>query len=210
MSTTTKTKWHIAGEEMVSCNCAWGCPCQFNALPTTGHCEGVVGIEIRTGVRDGVLLDGVRFVEIVCWPGAIHEGNGTRQWIIDDKTSPDQRNALIALQSGREGGAKFEIFAAVCPHTLDTVFAPITLEIDREPRTGRIRIPGIIACDVEPIKNPATGEEHRARIMLPHGFEFKEAEMGNSVRWEVIAPAPLGMRYQDTYAQLNAFDWSNA
>jgi hypothetical protein len=210
MTTSAKAKWHMAGEEMASCNCAWGCPCQFNALPTSGRCEAVVGIQIRTGARDGVRLDGLRFVEIVRWPGAIHEGNGTRQWIIGEKASPEQRAALMALQSGKEGGAKFEIFAAVCPHTLDTVFAPITLEIDRERRTGRIRIAGITECAVEPIKNPATGEEHRARIVLPNGFEFKEAEMGNSVRLEVIAPPSLAMRHQGTYAQLNAFDWSNA
>ena len=35
----TKIKWRIAGEQVAGCNCSWGCPCQFNALPTTGHCE---------------------------------------------------------------------------------------------------------------------------------------------------------------------------
>ncbi len=210
MSASARIKWRMTGEEIAGCNCAWGCPCQFNALPTSGRCEAVVGYEIRTGKRDGVRLDGVRFVQIVRWPGAIHEGNGTRQWVIDEKASPDQRKALMAIHSGKEGGTYFEIFASVCPHTLETAFASITLEIDRERRIGRIRIPGMAECDIEPIKNPATGEEHRARIALPNGFEYKEAEMGNSVRLEVIAPAPLAMRHQSTYAQLNAFDWSNA
>src|SRR5690242_10480914 len=40
MSTPAKTPWRIAGEEAGGCNCAWGCPCQFNALPTHGRCEG--------------------------------------------------------------------------------------------------------------------------------------------------------------------------
>jgi hypothetical protein len=35
----TQIRWRIAGEEFASCNCNWGCPCQFNALPTTGRCE---------------------------------------------------------------------------------------------------------------------------------------------------------------------------
>jgi hypothetical protein len=39
MSEPTKNKLRIAGEEVGNCNCTWGCPCQFNALPTTGHCE---------------------------------------------------------------------------------------------------------------------------------------------------------------------------
>jgi hypothetical protein len=29
------------------------------------------------------------------------------------------------------------------------------------------------------------------------------------MRMEVTAPAPLIMRHQNTYAQLNEFDWSN-
>jgi hypothetical protein len=62
---------------------------------------------------------------------------------------------------------------------------------------------------VEPILNPVTGEEHRARIVLPNGFEYKEAEVGNTVSFEVKAPQKLAMHHQNTYAQFNAFDWSN-
>jgi hypothetical protein len=204
------TNWSISGEELATCNCAWGCPCQFNALPTTGHCEAVIGYDIRTGEYGGIRLDGLRFVQMVRWPGAIHEGNGTRQWIIDENASPEQRKALMAIQSGKEGGAYFEIFAAVCPNSLETAFAPITLEVNRERRSGRINIPAITDCEVEPIKNPITGEEHHARIVLPNGFEYRQAEMGNTTRLEVAAPAALAMSHQNTYAQLNEFDWSNA
>jgi hypothetical protein len=35
MGTATNTRCRLVGEEIGSCNCAWGCPCQFNALPTT-------------------------------------------------------------------------------------------------------------------------------------------------------------------------------
>ena len=63
--------------------------------------------------------------------------------------------------------------------------------------------------DVKPIKNPATGEEHRARIALPNGFEYKEAEMGNTVNCHVSAGDKLTFELKNTYAQLNEFDWSN-
>ncbi len=209
MKDANKTSWHISGDEVGTCNCAWGCPCQFNALPTTGNCEAVIGYEIREGSYGDVDLSGLRFVQIARWPGAIHQGNGTRQWVIEEKASPEQRKALIAMQSGKEGGAYFEIFASVCPNTLEAAFAPITLEINREGRTGRIRVANMTECEVEPIKNPVSGEEHRARIELPNGFEYKRAEMGNTTRLEVTAPAPLVMRHQNTYAQLNEFDWNN-
>ena len=84
------------------------------------------------------------------------------------------------LMSGMFSGAYFEIFAAVCPNELEPAFAPITLEADRERRVARLNIPGIVESHIEPIRNPVTGEEHRARIVLPNGFEFQEAEMANS------------------------------
>src|SRR5258705_4036346 len=49
MSEPTKPSWRIAGEEFGSCNCAWGCPCQFNALPTHGRCEAFLGCLVSDG-----------------------------------------------------------------------------------------------------------------------------------------------------------------
>lgn len=210
MSTPEKTNWRIAGEEFGSCMCAWGCPCQFNALPTHGRCEGFGGWQIREGHFGDTRLNGVRFAWLLSWPGPIHEADGTRQVIIDEQTSQDQRAALLDLFSGTQGGAFFEIFQAVCPHELETIFAPITLQIDRERGQGLLRIPDIGESHAEPIKNPMTGEEHRARIVLPNGFEYTEAEMANAVSLRVQSVPPLVFEYANTYAQLNAFDWSNA
>ncbi len=35
--------WRIKGREFANCNCADGCPCQFNASPTYGDCRVAVG-----------------------------------------------------------------------------------------------------------------------------------------------------------------------
>jgi hypothetical protein len=83
MSIPAKTTWRIAGEEARGCNCAWGCPCQFNALPTHGRCETFVGFEIQKGYFETTRLDGVRFARIFWRLGPVHEGHGTRQLIID-------------------------------------------------------------------------------------------------------------------------------
>jgi hypothetical protein len=210
MSTTPKTDWRIAGEEVGGCNCAWGCPCQFNGSPSQGWCEAFIGLEIQEGYFGTTRLDGLRLARIFKWPGPIHLGNGTRQLIIDEQASPEQREALIAMESGTEGGAIFEIFAAVSPNMLETVVVPITFESDRESRKAHLIIPGFGELQTEPIKNPVTGEEHRARIVLPDGFEYKEAEVANSVTLRVQSGTSLVFEHQGTYGQLNAFDWSNA
>ena len=209
MSEPTKTSWRIAGEEFGSCNCAWGCPCQFNALPTHGRCEAFLGCLVSDGYFGNTRLDGIRFARLYWWPGAIHEGNGLRRTIVDEEATKEQREALIALDSGQHGGPYWEIFAAVCPNLMEAVFAPITLNVDREKRLATIQIPGIGETNIEPIKNPVTGEEHRARISLPDGFEYKEAEMGNTVHCRVEAGGKFTFELKNSYAQLNAFDWSN-
>ena len=152
----------------------------------------------------------MRFARVFWFPGAVHEGNGIRQIIIDEKATPKQRDALITLDSGTHGHPYWEIFAAVCPNVLDPVSAPIHIEIDRERRRASLRVDGIGEARVEPIKNPVTGQEHRARIVLPNGFEFKEAEMGNTVRVHVKTGSKVSFQHENTYAQLSAFDWSNS
>lgn len=210
MGAEVKTDWSITGEEIVSCNCDWGCPCQFNAPPTTGHCEALIAYEIRDGHYGDTTLDGVAFAGIYWWPGRIDEGNGTRQIIVHERATPEQRAAVDALVSGSEGGAYFEIFAAVAPNQLDTLTAPIKTQTDRERRVASVSIAGIAESRVEPIKNPVTGEEHRVRIVLPNGFEYTEAENANTVECKTTAEGPLTLTFENTYAQLNEFNWSNA
>ena len=95
MTASRITKWRITGEEIANCNCAWGCPCQFNALPTTGNCEALAGWQIEEGFYGDTQMDGVKFARLFYWPGAIHEGDGTMQMIIDEGASREQREALV-------------------------------------------------------------------------------------------------------------------
>lgn len=209
MATATRTEWRLTGDEVAACNCAWGCPCQFDALPTHGSCHGIAAWAVRQGYFGTTRLDGVRFAWICSWPGPIHEGNGTRLLIVDETATPAQREGLIALHNGREGGALFEIFATVCPQVQETVFAPVSIEIDRERRRATVRVPRLLESRTEPIRNPVTGEEHRARIVLPDGFEYKEAEVANTAALRTQATEPLTFQHENTHSHLNQFDWSS-
>jgi hypothetical protein len=204
-----KTLWRMVADETVTCNCAWGCPCQFNALPTKGRCEAIAAIRIREGHYGSTKLDGVTFASAYWWPGAVHEGNGIVQLAIDERATPEQRTAILNIASGKEGGTFFEIFASVVTTVLDPLYVRIELSSDRDKRVAQLKIPGLGEFSVEPIKNPVTGEEHRAAIKLPNGFEYKEAEMGNCLE----NYAKLGDKVisnKNSYAQFAAVEWSNA
>ena len=53
-------EWEIRGREFGNCNCDYSCPCQFNALPTNGHCRGLGVYDIEQGVHGPTRLDGLR------------------------------------------------------------------------------------------------------------------------------------------------------
>lgn len=206
---STKTPWRIVGDEVATCNCAWGCPCQFNALPTYGRCEALIACRIREGHYGKTKLNGVTFSALYWFPGAIHEGNGIMRLALDEKASADQRDAIVKITSGKEGGTIFEIFSAVVSKALEPLVAPIQFQADRAKREATLNVPGLGEFRAEPIRNPVTGEEHRARIQLPNGFEYKEAEMGNAVHMH----ATLGdkkIEHRNTYAQFAAVEWSNS
>lgn len=176
------TPWEIDALELANCNCAYGCPCQFNALPTHGSCEAAVGIAIRKGFYGDTRLDGVTLAVVAQWPGPIHMGNGKIQMIVDSSATPAQRAAVEAIFSGRDTedmATVFWVFDKMTPHKLETLTAPISMEVDLAARRGHVRVPGVFDTTAEPIRNPVTGAEHRARINLPYGFEYRQAEVAS-------------------------------
>ncbi|MDX1484212.1 MAG: DUF1326 domain-containing protein [Alphaproteobacteria bacterium] len=201
--------WEIEADEFVSCNCDYGCPCQFNALPTHGKCEAIAGFQINRGVFGGTTLDGLRAAGVLAWPGAIHEGGGKALLIIDERADDAQREALLTILSGGEtepGATMWNVFATTLEEVFDPVFTAIELEVDVDGRLGRLRVDGLIESAGEPIRNPVTGEEHRARIDLPDGFEYALAEMGSATS---RATGPIEIAFEDSYAQFARIHLNN-
>jgi hypothetical protein len=193
--------WEIEADELVSCNCAYGCPCQFNALPTYGHCEAIAGFAIRRGRFGDVVLDGLRSVAVMQWPGPIHEGGGRAYMVIDRRADSAQREALLTILSGGEtqmGATIWNVFAATLQEVHDPVFEDIDIAIDVDARKGHVKVAGLVEAHGRPILNPVTGEEHRARINLPNGFEYTFAEVGSST---FRSTGPVQMSCDDRYAQ---------
>ena len=71
---------------------------------------------MRCGFARGISgrrLDNIVWGGTYYWPGSLHEGNGTLQPYIIDKSTPEQREALLTIMSGKAGNAWFEVVASV-------------------------------------------------------------------------------------------------
>jgi hypothetical protein len=193
------TDWRIKGTEFGTCNCDWGCPCQFNARPSAGHCTGGLAMKIDEGYFGATRLDGIVWGMMGQWPGAIHEGNGALMVYIDESADAKQRQALVEIVHGKHSaeGTLFHIFSAVCPKKVDPVFAPIELTIDHAARTAKLRVPGVLEASGEPIRNPVTNDPHYPKLVLPNGFEFKEADFASG---NLKATGPLKIDKQKGHA----------
>jgi hypothetical protein len=217
-----KPTWKVHAYFLDACNCNWGCPCQFNAKPTHGNCEGVAGYHIVIGrYGTNVKLDGLNMALIASWPGPIHEGRGTSSFYIDNRADEKQFGALSNIITGRAGGGPFEIYAS----TIEKLYEPKRASIKFQTKDLRSRISvfdirgdrkrqgqkgqsqNIVAeARLEPIKNPVTGKVHRAIIEISEAFESSRMEQA-STKTLVANDNNLNFRYEGTYGSFSENTW---
>jgi len=168
-----EVKWAFTADYVETCNCDYGCPCNFTGFPTDNKCEALVGYHIRQGHCGTVALNGLDCV-YAAWPNAIHEGNGTATLFITEQASPEQRDALQAILTGQAGGAgPFAIFGG----TITTWQAPQFVPIDFvfAGNQSRFAVPGHLEVVLEGFTNPVTGTPNNLKIELENGFIWKVA-----------------------------------
>ncbi len=172
----------LAGTVLISCNCDYGCPCNFNALPTTGDCEGHWTWCVDSGRIDDVAMDGLNFSLCVDWPGAIHEGDGEALVLVDERADDAQRAAVSRLIAGELGGPW-----GVLAWTWPTLHGPIPVpyELDIAGVRSRVKAGDKLELEMEPIKNAVTGAEITPGAVLPQGLIFKQGDFASSKTFRV-------------------------
>jgi hypothetical protein len=195
--------WNLKGTAIVACNCDYGCPCNFNALPTTGKCEGGWTWHVERGMYDYVVLDGLSFSVYVNWPGAIHEGDGEAVILVDERADDEQRAAIKELVSGEHGGP-WGILAWTWPTVHGPLAVPYEVELDGV--RSRVKAGTVLELESAPIRNPVTGVESFPGVVLPQGLIFKRADCGASTTFRVAD----GVDYDHSgqYTAIGAFDYA--
>jgi hypothetical protein len=200
-------KWSMKGSLIGTCNCDWGCPCNFDAYPTKGYCDGFYTLVIREGRFGDVPLDGVTFVFGGHSPGAVHEGGGTEVLIVDERATDEQRAAIERLWRGGGVGLPFDIFASVTETHLDPVFAPIEVKLDGIDSEVRVSGGDVFDLAISRIKNPVTGEEEEVYLDKPTGFTSVRSEMGMSTRARLKVDV-FDIDNSGLYAEYAEFEYS--
>ena len=192
-------KWSIECDYMESCNCDFGCACNFSGFPNYGRCEALVGYHIRSGNYGKVTLDGLDFIYAASWPRAIHEGNGTMRVYIADRASAEQRQAIAEIAYGRaKGDGPFALFASTMRYALDPESVPIEMRVDG--KRSRFAVPGVLEVELAPHVDPTSGKEQEVRVDLPNGFIFKNAQAIKTAVMKILSSS-----FNFDYSGRNAF-----
>ncbi|MHB8630055.1 MAG: DUF1326 domain-containing protein [Aggregatilineales bacterium] len=195
------TNWKMKGQYLKNCNCAATCSCDTVGVPTPHKgCEGMSGMHIVAGNFGDVKLDGLNWAATYHWPGALHEGNGTMQPFIDVRATPEQRDALLQILSGKNGGTFFEILASIITTFHEPQFVPIQFEFDKAKRRAHVSVTGFFDTTSVPLTVPATGDEQRVIVRLPNGFEYKEMEVAQT--GVLKGTGPIKFDHKNTHSSL--------
>lgn len=205
-TTETTTQYRLTGKGYEFCNCQPGCTCNFSGFPTSqdGSCKAAVGTHIVEGHCGDVALNDIKAVAIIDWPKAIHDGNGKAIFVVPPAVTDEQLGCLAQIFTGQLGGLPWSILGTTF-EVAGVVRAEV--DIDDDGINSGFRIPGVGEARGTTLKNPVTGEDHHAAIVLEHGFIWKRGDCGQG-NFDVEAEG-IHLSFENSNWILYEFDWSN-
>ncbi|MBI4220111.1 MAG: DUF1326 domain-containing protein [Chloroflexi bacterium] len=204
MTTQTRTKWAVKGDVISACNCDWGCPCNFNAPPTFGGCDGFYAFHINQGNLGDAKLDGLTVGFALRTPKAIHLGNMTVLLTVDEKATPQQREAIGTIFGGKVGGP-FGAFAPLIVKLIGPEFVPVQWKLDGA--RSEVRMGNRVEVRLDTVKNPATAKPATYTLKFNEGgLLTDQSELYTSSTFKVSHPE-LSFAHPGKYGQTFKFNY---
>ena len=129
------------------------------------------------------------------------EGDGELQAIIDERATPEQREALLTVVNGGEtdeAATHWWVYHEMCSKVHEPIDKPIDYVVDVDGRRAKVSIPGVLESSGRPIRPQHGDGEHRVRIDIPGGIEFTIAEVGSG---STKSTGVIKFDIDDTYGQ---------
>jgi hypothetical protein len=142
--------YHLEGRLLEVCNCRVLCPCWIGEDPDYGTCDTIIAWRFDKGQIQGVDVAGRTIALLAHVPGNILEGNWRAAVYLDDKVTPAQEEAILAVYTGKLGGPVGELVKLV-GEVVSVEKVPIAFEVHGG--SGTIKIGDAGYAELEPYKN---------------------------------------------------------
>jgi hypothetical protein len=144
--------YSLEGSLLEVCDCNVLCPCWIGENPDNGTCQSALAYHIDKGSIDGVDVSGLNYGIAVFIPGNVLEGNWRAVRFIDDRATPEQEAALLAVFRGQKGGPLADL-AQLVGEEVAARRAPINYTVQEG--KGTLRIGDSVHAEMEPYRGPS-------------------------------------------------------
>ena len=148
-------QWKLSGGYFEACNCDAACPCIFLGAPTQGECTVLVAWHIDRGTFGATNLDGLNTALAAHSPGHMLQTKWRVGLYLDERASPEQRDALTKIFAGQAGG-HFVNLAGCIGEVLGVKAVPI--EYRAEGRRRSLSVSGLADMEIEGVPGQNGGE----------------------------------------------------
>ena len=142
--------YHLEGRLLEVCNCRVLCPCWVGEDPDFGTCDSINAWHFDQGTIDGVDVAGCTIATINHIPGNVLAGNWRAVVYLDDRVTPPQEQAILAVYTGKKGGPVADL-AKLIGEVVGVEKVPITFDVHGG--HGTIRIGGDGFAELEPYRS---------------------------------------------------------
>lgn len=146
--------YELEGQLLEVCDCNVLCPCWVGGDPDNGTCDAIIAYHFDRGTIDGVDVSGHTLAILNHIPGNILKGNWRVAIVVDDKTTPQQQEALLNVFTGKLGGPVADL-AQLVGEVVAVERAPITFDVKEG--KGSLRLGDLAEAEMEPFRGP-TGQ----------------------------------------------------
>ena len=144
--------YQLEGRLLEVCSCDVLCPCWIGEDPDhNGTCQAIVGWHIDRGAINGVDVSDLTLAALVHIPGNILKGNWRAAIVMDDRATPSQQDAILAVWTGQKGGPVADL-AQLSGEGVSVERLPVVFTVDGG--RGRIQVGQMAEADMAPYIEP--------------------------------------------------------
>jgi hypothetical protein len=176
--------YQLEGRLLEVCTCNVLCPCWVGEDPDNGTCDGVLAWRVDEGTVDGTNVSGHTLVILTHIPGNILQGNWRVRVYVDDQASPEQKEALLNVWTGKLGGPVADL-AKLVGEVIAVEQVPITFEVKGV--NGTLKVGKAIDAGLKPFQG-ATGKDTAIHDTIFTTIPGSPAYVGKATHYRVNAP----------------------
>lgn len=176
--------YQLEGRLLEVCTCNVLCPCWVGEDPDNGTCDGVLAWRVDKGTVDATDVSGHTLVILTHIPGNILQGNWRVRVYVDDQATPEQKEALLNVWTGKLGGPVADL-AKLVGEVIAVEQVPITFDVKGV--DGTLKVGQAIDAGLKPFQG-ATGKDTALHDTVFTTIPGSPAYVGKASHYRVNAP----------------------